>query len=328
MIISSVTVGTILCCGRSKMGSADAPIFVAGGTGNCGSACVRALSAQSVRTRVYTRDTTSKKAQALAELPGVSLMEGDFADTDTLTQALQGCRAAFVCCSNSKEQVQLEKDFIDAVAKSSCGYLVRIGTCGVEGYTSKDSEIEYARIHAEVEEYLAKTTVNWTVLHPNYFMQNHMGDIMGTLPKNIVVYPFSQEAKANVVDTRDVGEVAAALLRLDDPSKHFGQHYDVCGPEALCTSQLAALYTTALEGRAISALEVPRDAYAEGAKAAGFPDWLAVAVATGMDLFWGKGKMAYASSPAVMELSAPKRTMEAWIQEHIALTPSPESTEA
>jgi len=300
-----------------------APVVVAGGTGNVGAAAVRALSSAGVPTRVLTRDPENEKAKPLASLPGVSIIKADLADAAALAAAFEGARAAYVSCSNSKQQIDLEKNLIDAAASApSCEYLVKIGTCGVEGYTLGDSTIEYGRFHAEIEEHLAASTLKWTVLRPNYFMQNHMGDIFGTLPKNLVVYPMPPKAQARMIDTRDIGEVAAALLKVEDVSCHSGKFYDVCGPESVSTEAMAEMYSEAT-GRKIAAVESSKEDWAKAAEGAGFPDWLAAAIALGMESFWGTGKMDYPSSAEVLELCPPKRTMKQWIGEHIALSPPP-----
>lgn len=143
-------------------------------------------------------------------------------------------------------QVQAEKNFIDAAVAAGCKYLVKLGT--VRSYTSKDSAVEYARFHAEIEDYLETTAgaMRWTVLCPNWFMSNHLGDIFGTLPNSIIAYPLKPDAKATIVDPRDVGDLAAALLVAPDPSVYHALKLDVSGPEAISLGEIAGLYTEAL----------------------------------------------------------------------------------
>ena len=50
-------------------------------------------------------------------------------------------------------------------------------------------------------------------------------------------------------------------------------------------------------------------------KNAGFPRWLAVAVARNQ-MFWAEGKLNYASSAEVTALHPRFRSMEGWIAEH------------
>lgn len=72
-------------------------IFVVGGTGAQGIPIIRALVAdKKYAARVLTRDTTSRRAKALLELPNVSVLEGSFADEDILRTGLRGCGGAFI----------------------------------------------------------------------------------------------------------------------------------------------------------------------------------------------------------------------------------------
>ena len=53
-------------------------------------------------------------------------------------------------------------------------------------------------------------------------------------------------------------------------------------------------------------------------KNAGFPRWLAVAVARNQ-MFWAEGRLDYASSDAIAALHPTFRTMQAWVAEHAPL---------
>ena len=196
---------------------------------------------------------------------------------------------------------------------AGCKYLVKLGT--VASYTALDSEVEYARFHAEIEQHLEATAgeMKWTVLCPNWFMSNHLGDIFGTLPKGVVVYPVSVDAKASMVDPRDVGDLAAAMLLVPDPSTYHGLKLDVSGPEEVCVSQIAALYMEAL-GRPIAAVKCTIEDWIAGGIASGFPEWLATAVSKNFSK-WDASKMAFPTSPEAMALAPPQRTMAQWVGE-------------
>ncbi|KAF1912202.1 NmrA family protein [Ampelomyces quisqualis] len=72
-------------------------IFVIGGTGSQGLPVVRGLVADGkYHCKVLTRDANSSGAQELAHLPNVSLMEGTFANEETLRAGFSECDGAFV----------------------------------------------------------------------------------------------------------------------------------------------------------------------------------------------------------------------------------------
>lgn len=72
-------------------------IFVIGGTGAQGLPVVQALVADGkYSARVLSRDPYSRRAKALAALGHVSILQGTFADEDTLREGFRGCVGAFV----------------------------------------------------------------------------------------------------------------------------------------------------------------------------------------------------------------------------------------
>lgn len=120
------------------------------------------------------------------------------------------------------------------------------------------------------------------MLQPNDYMQNHLGDVFGSLPHKSLSYPHTSSV-ARIVDARDVGEVGAKLLLLGAEARaaHHGQRYHVCGPSGVSVRGLAALYETALSlpAGAVACVEgLSEAAFAESLVAqAGMPRWLAVA---------------------------------------------------
>ncbi|KAI9729312.1 MAG: hypothetical protein M1834_006983 [Cirrosporium novae-zelandiae] len=72
-------------------------IFVIGGTGAQGMPIVESLTKDhKYHLRILTRDPASKRAQQLAALPQVELVEGTFTNEDTLRKGFSGCDGAFV----------------------------------------------------------------------------------------------------------------------------------------------------------------------------------------------------------------------------------------
>lgn len=305
------------------------PTFlVTGATGNVGGACATFLLNAGANVRALVRDASSEKAKALASA-GATVVQGDFSEQASLLSALDGIDAALLACSNQQSQVELETAFISAAATSGLKYLVKLSTCGCPGYCAPDSAIEYGRYHAAIEAQLSESAgLAWTVLQPTPFMQNHLGDIFGTLPHKLLAYPRTAEqlesGVARIVDTRDVGEIAAKLLLLEEQERgaHHGKKYHVCGPAGWSVRRLAGLYEDALKLPAgtITCVDNLSEAdYADSLeKNAGFPGWLAAAVARNQ-IFWAESKLDYASSEPVLALHPEFRTMEAWVKEHAPL---------
>jgi len=304
---------------------------VAGATGNVGSGVALALSKltdnEGDEIRCLTRSAAGENPAlaALADISNAEIVECDLLNCTGLAAAFEGVDAAFLSCANFRGQVTAEKNFIDAaIASSGCRYLVKLGT--VRSFTDVDSPAEYGRFHAEIEEHLEAATTDtdmkWTVLCPNWFMTNHLGDIFGTLPQaGIIAYPVEPETRMALVDTRDVGDVAAHLLHLCRGSSHHGLKLDISGPEDVSFLKIEELYTEKL-GRKIQHVKCSDGDWIAGAVGAGLEEWLAEAACHNFHLMKA-GEMSFESSPEVLALASPRRTMAQWINEWAPRSPAP-----
>jgi uncharacterized protein YbjT (DUF2867 family) len=109
--------------------------------------------------------------------------------------------------------------------------------------------------------------VKWTVVRASWFFQNFSegaftemvlaGEI--SLPAGDVREPF--------IDVDDIAEVAVAAL--SEPG-HSGEVYEVTGPRLMTFSEVASELSEAI-GRRVRFMEVPHDAFMEGAKQSGAP---------------------------------------------------------
>ena len=70
--------------------------------------------------------------------------------------------------------------------------------------------------------------MDFTILRPNFFMQNLLG--MAGMIKAGALYVPAGDGKAPFVDVRDIAAVAATCLT---ESGHAGKTYEVTDPEAL-----------------------------------------------------------------------------------------------
>ena len=295
--------------------------IVAGASGNVGSATVRKLAECGAAVKALTRSSTSDKVAPLKDLANVEVVECDLMDKSALASVFTGVKGAILTYGNCKEQVEAEKSFIDCAVAAGCPFLVKLGT--VRSYTAEDSPCEYGRFHAVIEKHLVESAgaMKWVVLSPNWFMSNHMGDVFGTLPNNMVVYPVGADAKASMVDPRDVGDLAAKLVLAPDASPYHGLKLDISGPEAVTLSEMAQLYSEVV-GRSIATIKCSDDDWVAGAVAAGFQEWLARAISLNFAK-WEQGELCFPTAPEVLALAPPQRTVAEWIKEWAPRSPPP-----
>ncbi len=109
--------------------------------------------------------------------------------------------------------------------------------------------------------------LEWTIVRASWFFQNFSegafidmvngGQI--ALPAGDIPEPF--------VDVDDIAEIAAAALT---ESGHVGEVYEVTGPRLLTFADAAAELSQVI-GRRVEYVQVPHEAFVDGARAAGAP---------------------------------------------------------
>jgi uncharacterized protein YbjT (DUF2867 family) len=88
----------------------------------------------------------------------------------------------------------------------------------------------------KVERVIEALPLAWTILRPNWFMQNFSEPgffLEAARDHGEIVFPSSGQ-KVTFVDTRDIADVAAAALL---EAGHAGKHYTLTGPEALTLAE-------------------------------------------------------------------------------------------
>jgi uncharacterized protein YbjT (DUF2867 family) len=248
-------------------------ILVTGATGNVGSEVVKQLAGLSVSVRALVRDRT--KAAAI-EGRNVEIVEGDLSKPSTLGPAFDGVRKALISSSPDPRQAALQNGVIDAAKRAGVRHVVKISAMGA----APNSPISFGRWHAETERYLEQSGVPFTILRPNFFMQNVLMSA-GTIAAEGKFYASMKDGKASFVDVRDIGAAAAQALA---GSGHEGKTYQITGPEALSFADIARKLSAVLK-RPVTYVDIPREALIQALTSAGLQDWMARGIA---DLYdWG-----------------------------------------
>ncbi|HEY7623155.1 MAG TPA: hypothetical protein VH834_25495 [Solirubrobacteraceae bacterium] len=117
-----------------------------------------------------------------------------------------------------------------------------------------------------------------------------------------------------LIDPRDVGAVAAAVLTSDG---HDGRTYELTGPEALTYRDIAEALSAA-GGRRIEYVDVPAHAAHESLVAAGMPPWLIEHLDGAYELV-RRGELAHTTDAVRMLTGRDPRTFAAFARDHAGL---------
>jgi uncharacterized protein YbjT (DUF2867 family) len=280
-------------------------ILVTGATGTVGREVVRELRAAGEPVRALVRNPD--KAAELAK-QGAELARGDLGDVPSLDAAMKGVTRLFLLSSGDERQVALQGYAIQAARRAGLAQVVKLSVVGA----APDSPINLLRWHAATERELESSGLGFTLLRPGFFMQNLLGNAQSIKAQG-VFYGAQGEGRSAMIDTRDISQAAAAVLR--KPGPHLGKAYLLTGGEAHSLGEVAGQLGQLL-GKPVKYVDVGPEALQKNLLGLGMPYWLA------SDLTnlarWGASGNASATSDSVRHLlgRAP-RGLADFLKEHL-----------
>ncbi|MFC4121237.1 NmrA family NAD(P)-binding protein [Nonomuraea zeae] len=202
-------------------------IVVTGATGSIGRALVGRLSGHDVRAVVRRPVADLGGQQALA----------DFDEPGTIGRLLSPGDRLFLNSSLWPGFVDAHRAVIDLAARAGVAQVVAVSVRGAVPGAKLGGGM-----HGEVDAHLRKSGLPYAILQPTGFMQNLPHEV-----RDGRFYGSYGPEAVNYIDTRDIAEVAAALLT--GPVAASGDHV-LTGPESLSHDRIAAEISAAT-GRAV-----------------------------------------------------------------------------
>ena len=242
-------------------------ILVTGATGLNGKELVRKLSARGVAVRALVRNPA--RAEAIATLPHVEIVQGDMAQPETLAASLRGVDRAMLISSSDPTMLDVQSNFIDAAKQAGVKHVVKLSGIMPE----LDSAFRFARMHGEIEKRLEASGMAFTHLRAGEFMPAYFRQVPNIIAKGAIFLPM-EEARIASIDVGDIAEIAARVLT---GAGHEGKIYPLTGPQALTMAEVAEKLSAAT-GNTIRYVNVPPEAARQAQLAAGMPPFLADAL--------------------------------------------------
>jgi len=242
-------------------------ILVTGATGLNGKELLRVLSASGVPVRALVRNPA--KAEAIAALPNVEIVQGDMAHPETLAAGLRGVDRAMLISSSDPMMLDVQTNFIDAAKQAGVKHVVKLSGIMPE----LDSAFRFARMHGEIEKRLEASGMAFTHLRAGEFMPAYFRQVPNITAKGAMFLPM-EDARIASIDVGDIAEIAAKVLT---GAGHEGKTYPLTGPQALTMTEVAEKLSAAT-GNTIRYVNVPPEAARQAQIAAGMPPYLADAL--------------------------------------------------
>ncbi|MGW4960824.1 NmrA family NAD(P)-binding protein [Nonomuraea sp. NPDC004186] len=202
-------------------------ILVTGATGTVGRLVVEELLAAGQHVRALTRNP------AKAGLPeSVEVVAGDLARPETLKDAFEGVTGAHFINFAGDDYAPLPDGaaIVELAVKAGVQRVTVLG----------------GREDGPLEQALAATDLEWTLLHPVEFMSNTLRWWAQTVKtEGVIKEPFGDRLSA-LVHERDIAAVAATVLV---EGGHGGRTYVLTGPEAITLRQKVEILGTSIGSR-------------------------------------------------------------------------------
>ena len=276
-------------------------ILVTGATGNVGSEIARQLIAKNVPFRIYVRD--ADKAATMIGAEGYEIALGDFSNEAAFASALEGVDAVYMVTNQSDA---FKSDLQRMVRQAEQAGIKRFVMLSAEG--DPESDIFFVRRTGELEEIVRGTSLDWTFLRPDWFMQNFAGFVAA----GMVAFPEGP-GKTSFVDVRDIAEVAIKAL---SETGHTHRTYRLTGPDAMTFAQAAARISAGL-GRDIPFVGITPEQMRDGLIAQGAEVWYAEMNAE-MTFAIRMGMSFSPSNDVEFLLGRKPRALETYVSDHKA----------
>jgi uncharacterized protein YbjT (DUF2867 family) len=234
-------------------------VWVEGATGKAGKRVTAALAAAGVSVRAASRHPG---------LPAgtVTPTRFDWYDESTWAASVADSDAVFVKGLDSDDRAaDLIARFVASAPRAR--HVVLMSAFGVD-------KAPTTAPRRAVERAVQETGREWTILRPNWLMQNFDEDdavYARAIREDDELYAGGNGRRVAFVDARDVAEAAATVLTED--GHHTGE-YDLTGPEALTYEEVAEVLAKA-SGRPVRHVDADVDQHRAHFARSGRPDpWI------------------------------------------------------
>jgi uncharacterized protein YbjT (DUF2867 family) len=207
-------------------------ILVTGGTGRVGAEVVKELQKRNAEIRLLVRKEGDRTPK------GVEVAIGDLLDPISVQKALHGMDKLYLLNAVTPDELTQGLIAYDLAKRLKLKHIVYHSVFRVEHF----KDVPHFASKLAIENALRQFDVPFTIIRPNYFSQND-ATLKDPLTK-AGIYPMPLgNVGVSAVDIRDIAEATAIILTSDE---HYGQTYNLNGPEALSGAKAASIWSKLL----------------------------------------------------------------------------------
>lgn len=237
-------------------------ILVAGSTGNLGSEIVRQLRERGEPVRGLVRATSAPEKVERLEKMGAETAVGDLKDRASLDKACRGVKTV-ISTATVIATAQPGDSFADSDSAGTISLIDAAKAAGAEHvvFVSFDSrqfpETPLSSAKRDVEKYLERIGINYTILQPSLYMDTWLGPhLFGDLDAGQVKVYGEGNGKVPYIYGADVARVA--VYAATTPSAR-NQTFSFTGPEGVSQRDVVRIFEDVV-GKPLTVTEVPEQA--------------------------------------------------------------------
>ena len=207
-------------------------ILVIGGTGNVGAEVVKELQKRNADVRLLVRKEGDRTPK------GVEVAIGDLLDPVYVQKALHGVDKLYLLNAVTPDELTQGLIAYDLAKRLKLKHIVYHSVFRVEQF----KDVPHFTSKLAIENALRQFDVPFTIIRPNYFIQNDATLKDPLMKASIYPVPLG-DVGVSAVDIRDIAEATAIILTSDG---HTGKTYNLNGPEALSGPKAASIWSKLL----------------------------------------------------------------------------------
>lgn len=205
-------------------------ILITGATGNVGKEVIHSLLSLSKEALIVAglRDVEND-SKVFSGTP-IQFQHFDFEDENTFRPAFANCNILFLL--RPPQISNVKKYFVPLIKAAQESHVEHIVFLSVQG-------VENSKIipHHKIEKLIVDSAIPYTFLRPAYFMQNFTTTLRNDVVQRHQIFLPAGRAKFTIIDTSDIGLVAAVVLL--NTNRHKNKSYELTSNEKLTFAQMA-----------------------------------------------------------------------------------------
>ena len=210
----------------------------------------------------------SRRGVSVGGAPGVVV---DLRDPESLARAMRGMAMVGLVIPDVRDMESLGLNAVAAAKAAGVCQLLWFSSFGAKA----DNRARFSRRHPVIDEAVRASGIPYTILRPNFLMQDFAAFYGETIRTTGTIFLPLGDARVGHLDLRDLAEAAVAALTND---RHLSKTYDLSGPEALHTAEVAEQIESAI-GRTIQYQPISVSAMEASLREAGMDPWFAEGLA-------------------------------------------------